>query len=315
VAEGLGLVAANATKIDSGLGVEGARGLEKAGYQDQQVHREARSAPAPVSSWTTTEESVMRLFAEVSVAKESLERLNLDRGQGMDAKLAELEVVWRSAEGARQARNWPLAAKWYEEVRGQMSAVKQLDQERNAVRAELEQASVARLEAQRCGAVEDAKKEWDDAEWRFRNAETLWNAGRFEEALDGCKAARAGYLTAGKTAACVQSERLRDRAAAELAREEAGKGRAASEHDGAKSSCRHRWSEAEAALQLGQDQLSAGRYVEATQSFTLAVKEYRECRDISLGSFRLRCRIAAILVITLMLLFFLWMWRTYPFPA
>jgi hypothetical protein len=145
----------------------------QSGVKPWQTARERKAQLARLNAEKqaqAVEGDVIDRYAKASVAREILNKAGIGRGEGLGAKLDELELEWRKAEAARQGKNWGVALGAYDEVLRRSGEVGRLDTERREARAVEASAKRAREEAAVGRASEDAPVLWVEAERSWKSA-------------------------------------------------------------------------------------------------------------------------------------------------
>jgi hypothetical protein len=133
---------------------------------------------------------------DADMAWERLKNRKLDEGQGMGAKLAEVERQWRLAADAYGLAKWGEAYLGYQAVLRLVKEAEGLELAREAAKARRGEAEKSKQTAAMAGAAELAAAEWAEGGRASARALEQFEKGAFPEAGQAWQAASVQWATA-----------------------------------------------------------------------------------------------------------------------
>jgi len=139
------------------------------------------------------ERSVRPVKTAADLARGTLHRRRLDRGQGFASKLAEVEGIWRKGNAAFDREDWDAALKAYHRTIDLSGEIMELESQRQqALRAKRDCWAVRR-HAETAKAKEYAAAPWGSAESSLIQGDRSFERGSFESAREAWENARVKY--------------------------------------------------------------------------------------------------------------------------
>jgi serine/threonine-protein kinase len=146
------------------------------------AHEQPRvmETPPAVNAQTALIEDALRRQKTAAAAREKL--VGLNREYGFGASLERAELLWQTAETARNAQQWAEASGGYEKYVAESQRLQDLDGQRQQALTAAHQASAAKQSAALAGAPELVMEQWTPIAEAMRSADKLLEQGLFADA-------------------------------------------------------------------------------------------------------------------------------------